>query len=126
MPPKPFPLPLGVGVDIIKLSRLKLLLRNHYALNRWAQKTFNRLEWPALVEVFQPQPFQKVEAVKEQLKNRVQSQLVLPEVHADNLRLTEKVLEYLAGRLVPEDFTSYTLRDRACSLIFLHVLLGGP
>ena len=100
MPPKPFPFPLGVGVDIMELSRLKPLLRNHHALNRWAQKTFNRLEWPDLLKVFLPRTI----SVQDTSMDESQSQLILPKIPAENLQLTEKIMEYLGGRLVPKDF----------------------
>ena len=107
MPPKPFPFPLGVGVDITNLSRFSPMLGNHYGLNRWAQKTFNRLEWPGLLKVFQPTAVQGNDSVKDTSANKPQSRLILPKIPAENLRLKNKVVEYLAGRLVPEEWVVY-------------------
>lgn len=124
MPPKPFPFPLGVGVDIIELSRLKPLLGNHHALNRWAQKIFNRLEWPDLLKVFQ-RAAQVKDTGTDTTATKSQSQLVLPKIPAENLRLTEKIMEYLAGRLVPKYFDSCTLRVGVYSLTLVLIVLGG-
>ena len=48
MVPKPFPYPLGIGVDVCKVSRVMRLIQNYRLCNRWARKVFTRLEWPAL------------------------------------------------------------------------------
>lgn len=119
MPPKPFPFPLGVGVDIMELSRLKPLLGNQYALNRWAQKIFNRLEWPDLLKVF------RTVSVQDR-RPQSQSQLLLPKFPAENLQPTEKIMEYLGGRLVPKDFEPYTLKVGIYSLMPFFIVLGGP
>lgn len=52
MPPKPFPYPIGIGIDVCKPSRILHLMRDHRTLNRWLRKVFNRLEWPQLVSRF--------------------------------------------------------------------------
>lgn len=52
MPPKPFPYPIGIGIDVCKPSRIVRLMRDHDKLNRWLRKVFNRLEWPQLVSSF--------------------------------------------------------------------------
>ena len=52
MVPKPFPYPLGIGVDVCKVNRIAQFLRNDSLRNRWARKIFTRLEWPALWSVF--------------------------------------------------------------------------
>lgn len=123
MPPKPFPFPLGVGVDIANISRFKKLAENPFALNRWAQKTFNRLEWPDLLEVFRPQEVQAKDTLKDTSANEPQSQFLLPKIHPP---VSERVMSYLAGRLVPKDSNSYTLRVEVYSLILVLVVLGGP
>ena len=53
MIPKPFPFPIEVGVDICRTARIASLLRQERTRNRWAQRIFTRLEWPALVRRFQ-------------------------------------------------------------------------
>ena len=53
MIPKPFPFPIEVGVDICRTVRIASLLRQERTRNRWAQRVFTRLEWPALVRRFQ-------------------------------------------------------------------------
>ena len=53
MIPKPFPFPIEVGVDICRTARIASLLRQEKTRNRWAQRVFTRLEWPALVRRFQ-------------------------------------------------------------------------
>lgn len=50
MPPKPFPYPLQVGVDICNVNRLARIQRNENFRNLWARKVFTRLEWPYLVD----------------------------------------------------------------------------
>ena len=52
MPPKPFPYPIGIGIDVCKPSRILRLMKDHRTLNHWLQKVFNRLEWPQLVSHF--------------------------------------------------------------------------
>ena len=121
MPPKPFPFPLGVGVDIMELSRLKPLLGNHHALNRWAQKTFNRLEWPDLLKVFLP----RTVSARDTSVDESQSQLILPKIPTENLQLTEKIMEYLGGRSVPKDLEPYTLKVGIYSLMPFLIVLGG-
>lgn len=107
MPPKPFPFPLGVGVDIIDVSRLYPLLRDHDAMNRWTQRIFNRLEWPDLLKVFQSQAVHVKDTVNDPVNdtsaNESQSQLMLPKVPKENLRATKNIVKYLAGRLVPKN-----------------------
>ncbi|KAI4169866.1 MAG: hypothetical protein LQ343_005415 [Gyalolechia ehrenbergii] len=53
MAPKPFPYPIGVGVDICHIPRLYNLVgkRTHY-VTRWAKKVFTRLEWHRLWQEF--------------------------------------------------------------------------
>ena len=46
MPPRPFPFPLGVGVDACRTDRMLDILENDARLNRWAKRVFTRLEWP--------------------------------------------------------------------------------
>lgn len=53
MVPNPFPYPLGVGIDVCKVSRLARLLHAQRLCNRWARRVFTRLEWPALWHQFQ-------------------------------------------------------------------------
>ena len=53
MIPKPFPFPIEIGVDICRTARIASLLRLDRIRNRWAQRVFTRLEWPALVRRFQ-------------------------------------------------------------------------
>ena len=53
MAPKPFPFPLGVGVDICRISRIAALLRQEKIRNQWARRVFTRLEWPALCKRFE-------------------------------------------------------------------------
>ena len=53
MIPKPFPFPIEIGVDICRTARIASLLRQERTRNRWAQRVFTRLEWPALVRRFQ-------------------------------------------------------------------------
>lgn len=53
MAPKPFPYPIGVGVDICHIPRLHNIVgkRSDY-VTRWARKIFTRLEWPHLWQKF--------------------------------------------------------------------------
>lgn len=48
MAPKPFPLPISIGIDICRVNRIAAILRHEYTRNRWARKIFSRLEWPGL------------------------------------------------------------------------------
>ena len=52
MAPKPFPHPLGIGIDIVRVPRVIELLKDEYTINRWSRKVFNRLEWPYLFAKF--------------------------------------------------------------------------
>lgn len=52
MAPKPFPLPLGIGVDIVRVARVIKLLKDEDTINHWSRKIFSRLEWAHLVERF--------------------------------------------------------------------------
>ena len=53
MLPKPFPYNLGVGVDLVEVLRVKSILEENSKLNKWAQRVFNRLEWPFISRAFQ-------------------------------------------------------------------------
>ena len=48
-PPKPFPLPYRIGIDICSIARIRALLAKDAGqgkyLRRWGSKVFNRLEW---------------------------------------------------------------------------------
>lgn len=48
MPPRPFPYPLGTGIDICKVSRVANIIRDDGNATRWVAKVFSRLEWPAI------------------------------------------------------------------------------
>ena len=49
MAPKPFPYPIGLGIDICHIPRLSGLLgRQDDYVTLWARKVFTRLEWPHL------------------------------------------------------------------------------
>ncbi|KAL8967383.1 MAG: hypothetical protein Q9197_005458 [Variospora fuerteventurae] len=49
MAPKPFPYPIGVGVDICHIPRLYATLGHPSEyVTRWARKIFTRQEWPCL------------------------------------------------------------------------------
>lgn len=52
MVPKPFPYPLGIGVDVCQVNRVARYLRTESLRNRWARKIFTRLEWRDLCEQF--------------------------------------------------------------------------
>lgn len=53
MPPKPFPYPIGVGVDICHIPRLyNIVGKPDDYITRWAKKIFTRLEWPQLWQKF--------------------------------------------------------------------------
>ncbi|KAL6717078.1 hypothetical protein ACLMJK_004992 [Lecanora helva] len=52
MPPKPFPLPIGVGIDICRIHRIAALLQNENSRNQWARRVFTRMEWPSLCMSF--------------------------------------------------------------------------
>ena len=53
MAPRPFPLPVGIGVDICQLRRLSFLLnKQDDYVTRWAKKVFTRQEWPSLWQSF--------------------------------------------------------------------------
>ena len=53
MPPRPFPFPMGVGVDICQINRIAALLRKESIRNNWVRKVFTRLEWPTVCRRFQ-------------------------------------------------------------------------
>ena len=46
--PKPFPFPIGNGIDVCRVNRIAAILRHENTRNHWARKVFTRLEWPAL------------------------------------------------------------------------------
>ena len=94
-------------------------------MNRWAQKIFNRLEWPDLLKVFQSRAVQVNGTVKDLSAKEPQSQLVLPRIPAEDLQLRKNVMEYLAGRLVHNELSSYPLRVGVKSLIFFFTVLDG-
>lgn len=51
MAPKPFPYPIGVGVDICHIPRLYATLDHPSEyVTRWARKIFTRQEWPCLLK----------------------------------------------------------------------------
>ncbi|KAL8940562.1 MAG: hypothetical protein Q9216_002750 [Gyalolechia sp. 2 TL-2023] len=53
MAPKPFPYPIGVGVDVCHIPRLyKVIGKPSVYVTRWAKKIFTRLEWPHLWQKF--------------------------------------------------------------------------
>ncbi|KAL8927487.1 MAG: hypothetical protein Q9208_002292 [Pyrenodesmia sp. 3 TL-2023] len=53
MGPKPFPYPIGVGVDICQFTRLyRTLAHDSEKVTRWARKVFARREWPILHQKF--------------------------------------------------------------------------
>lgn len=52
MPPKPFPFPLGVGVDLCQTKRIFSLLKVNQNIHAFSKKVFNRLEWPDVFEKF--------------------------------------------------------------------------
>ena len=53
MAPKPFPLPVGIGVDICQIRRLSFMLnKQDDYVTRWAKKVFTRREWPSLWQSF--------------------------------------------------------------------------
>lgn len=53
MGPKPFPYPIGVGVDICQFTRLyQTLGHDSEKVTRWARKVFARREWPILHQKF--------------------------------------------------------------------------
>ena len=53
MAPRPFPFPLGVGVDVCRIDRIARILRHEHFRNRWAHRTFTRLEWPEVCRRFE-------------------------------------------------------------------------
>ena len=65
------------------------------------------------------------DTVKDTSANEPPSRLILPKVPAEKLRLREKIMEYLAGRLVPEEYESY-LRVGVYSLMLVVIVLDGP
>lgn len=109
MLPKPFPYPLGIGVDLVELLRVRSVLEENSKINRWAQRVFSRLEWPYISLAFQnhANPPNGIELTKRR------PQLVLPNVWGFPHRLPGKevplntwpLLNHLAGRFVPYTFT---------------------
>lgn len=75
MAPKPFPYPLGVGVDMCHIPRLyRILGQQGNYVTRWARRVFTRLEWPHLSQKF-------VEASAQPPRSEIlKAQLWLPEV----------------------------------------------
>ena len=48
MPPKPFPYPFNIGIDIACAKRFEKYAENERAFNQFARKVFTSLEWPTL------------------------------------------------------------------------------
>ena len=53
MTARPFPIPIGIGLDVCRVERVGAILRDARTRNRWARKIFNRLEWPHLYKRLQ-------------------------------------------------------------------------
>ena len=53
MAPKPFPYPLGIGIDVCKVARIARVLRSTGLRNQWARRVFTRLEWPDVCRYFE-------------------------------------------------------------------------
>ena len=53
MPAKPFPFPIGVGVDIAETQRfIQILQKGDFHVLLLARKIFTQLEWPNLLDEF--------------------------------------------------------------------------
>lgn len=108
MPSKAFPFPIGIGIDLIQTSRIESILKDHYKLNRWAQRVFTRLEWPFISHKFQ----QHAASLGQTHKTNFRPKLILPKIwqNGDTMAdavdtgtlppLTYQLLRLLAGRSV--------------------------
>lgn len=116
MSSKPFPFPLGIGVDLCRINRVAALLRQEHVRNRWARKVFTRLEWLALCKRIHQANSQDEETLNRAKREKVDRTLTLPtlsthssilEDHdeskywsaiADERSSLGRLMRYLAGR----------------------------
>lgn len=108
MPSKAFPFPIGIGIDLIQTSRIESILKDHYKLNRWAQRVFTRLEWPFISHKCQ----QHAASLGQTHKTNSRPKLILPKIwqNGDTMAdavdtgtlppLTYQLVRLLAGRSV--------------------------
>lgn len=80
MSSKPFPFPLGIGVDLCKINRIAALLRQEHVRNRWARKVFTRLEWVALCRRMNQANSVDKETLKRARKGWTETTLTLPKL----------------------------------------------
>ncbi|MCJ1342522.1 hypothetical protein MMC31_000708 [Peltigera leucophlebia] len=120
MPSKAFPLPIGIGIDLIQTSRIETILKDHYKLNRWAQRIFTRPEWPFISHKCQ----QHASRLGDTHKNNFRPGLILPkiwqnaDIKADAAEtealppLTCQLLRLLAGRWAMKEAVIKAHRNR--------------
>ena len=99
MPPKPFPFPLGVGIDVCQTERILNIIEDGDRLNRWARRIFTRLEWPWI--------YQKINLAYEGIQTQAlsestsEAELLLPQVSKDILLdyKTRADLSFVSSRI---------------------------
>ena len=47
-PPRSFPYPIGIGVDLVHVPRLARILASESHFNAFVKRNYNRIEWPDL------------------------------------------------------------------------------
>ena len=97
MVPKPFPYPLGVGIDVCKVSRIASLLRSSNVRNQWARRVFTRLEWLDVWKYFERTRRAMTDDAEDMTRTdrratNVQSSWMLPEIPTKGLRDANGVL----------------------------------
>ncbi len=117
MPPKQFPYPIGIGIDVCKPLRILRIMQDHRKLNAWLRKVFNRLEWPFLVSQFKNA---EDGSGGPDLKN-INHSLVLthswiPRADSEAPPLTDKLAQHLAGRFEPHPLARTTCSPLRCLL----------
>ncbi len=109
MPPKQFPYPIGIGIDVCKPLRILRIMQDHRKLNAWLRKVFNRLEWPFLVSQFKNA---EDGLGGPDLKNTNHSLVLthswIPRADSKAPPLTDKLAQHLAGRCGPHPLTGTT------------------
>lgn len=80
MVPKPFPYPLGVGIDVCQVHRVASFLRTEDSRNRWARRVFTRLEWPAVLNQYL---LTQRTAIEEQLTDKGKDWMIRRKSHGN-------------------------------------------
>lgn len=103
MPPKPFPYPLRIGVDMCSMPRLGQHITDSNWLNRYTRKHFNRLEWPELCIRVAAALEGKGDGAISSYEDKMHRALFFPAITTTDLKGDERspaaqLLRFLAGR----------------------------